>query len=117
MTACCSLLYPACRELIFFSRASCRCAPTSQGYVYNDPACFANQILNHTLVIVGFNLLAPVPYWIARNSWGSAWGDGGYVNMAITGGAGTCGINVMPAIYPVITSECALPLPHKYSRF
>lgn len=77
-----------------------------QGFVYNDPNCFANGILNHNVVVVGFNLLAPLPYWIVRNSWGSSWGEAGYMNLAIAGGAGICGINIVPAIYPVLTSKC-----------
>ena len=41
-------------------------------------------------------------YWIARNSWGTGWGEGGYVRMARTGGGrghrGVCGIAHGPSV-------------------
>jgi C1A family cysteine protease len=50
--------------------------------------------LNHAVVIVGhsidvnFNLA----YWLVRNSWGTGWGEGGYIKIAITeSGYGICG--------------------------
>ena len=83
--------------------------------MYNDPACFANGIVNHNVLVVGYNLAAPVPFWILRNSWGAQWGDGGYMSMAITAmpdpsgtvpaTAGVCGIYTSPALYPVVRGE------------
>ena len=85
--------------------------------MYNDPACFANGIVNHNVLVVGYNLAAPVPFWILRNSWGAQWGDGGHMSMAVAAvedtrgevpvpsGAGVCGIYSSPALYPVIKSE------------
>lgn len=33
-------------------------------------------------------------YWTIQNSWGVGWGDGGFMNMAVTdGGYGVCGMN------------------------
>ncbi|CAI5497984.1 unnamed protein product [Closterium sp. Naga37s-1] len=72
------------------------------GFTYNDPACFANQVVNHAVVVVGYDLLAAPPLWLVRNSWGAGWGDQGYMQLAIAGGSGVCGLNTMPAIYPTI---------------
>ena len=85
---------------------------SSQGYVYRDPACYTYS-LNHAVLVVGYLIagtdhdaprLAP-PFWVIRNSWGTDWGDGGYMRMGIEGGDGICGINVLPPLYPVVKSK------------
>ena len=49
---------------------------------------------NHAVVAVGYNSGASTPYWIVRNSWGSGWGNGGFIWMTQNGGSkGQCGIN------------------------
>lgn len=40
----------------------------------------AGQI-NHAVVVVGYGSLYGEDYWVVRNSWGSGWGQGGYVLM------------------------------------
>ncbi|CAI5973939.1 unnamed protein product [Closterium sp. NIES-64] len=88
-------------------------APSFQEYdglhKYQDPACFTYN-LNHVVLLVGYHLagkdsrfpnMAP-PFWIIRNSWGAAWGDGGHMRMDIQGGDGVCGINTLPGIYPIV---------------
>jgi aminopeptidase C len=45
--------------------------------------------LNHAVVAVGYNN-AGTPYWIVRNSWGTSWGESGYIRMAK--GRNMCGI-------------------------
>ncbi|CAG9325970.1 unnamed protein product [Blepharisma stoltei] len=57
-------------------------------------------VLNHAVNIVGYNNGNNPPYWIVRNSWGSWWGENGYIRIAISGGNGICGVNMMP-MYPV----------------
>lgn len=36
-----------------------------------------------------FCLLGEIPYWIVQNSWGTTWGDQGYVYVKI--GSNICG--------------------------
>ncbi|XP_075982157.1 cathepsin O-like [Anticarsia gemmatalis] len=46
--------------------------------------------LNHAVEIVGYDLTADVPHYIAKNSWGKDFGNGGYINLAI--GSNICGL-------------------------
>ncbi|XP_022306662.2 procathepsin L-like isoform X1 [Crassostrea virginica] len=46
--------------------------------VYDEPQCGSTQV-NHSLVIVGYGILDGKKYWIAKNSWGTSWGDKGYI--------------------------------------
>ena len=52
--------------------------------------------LNHAITLVGYNNTSDQSYWIVRNSWGTDWGENGYIRMAILGGDGVCGINLEP---------------------
>lgn len=46
--------------------------------------------LNHAVELVGYDLSAEVPYYIAKNSWGKDFGNAGYVHLAI--GMNICGL-------------------------
>jgi hypothetical protein len=48
---------------------------------------------NHAIVIVGYSTVTSPNYYIVRNSWGSGWGDNGYIKIGMATGAGICGIN------------------------
>jgi len=60
-----------------------------------DPVFCDTEILNHAVLLVGFgvdkDILRDDPYWIVKNSWGTSWGEDGYVR--IYRGKGVCGIN------------------------
>lgn len=40
---------------------------------------------DHCINVVGYNLGASPPYWIIKNSWGTGWGDGGYLYLEYGG--------------------------------
>lgn len=46
--------------------------------------------LNHAALIVGFDRSGPVPHYIVENSWGSDFGEKGFVRISY--GNNTCGI-------------------------
>jgi C1A family cysteine protease len=56
--------------------------------------CTNNQV-DHSAVIVGYNDVHNPPYWLIKNSWGSTWGENGYIRVAK--GSNQCGITSMPS--------------------
>ncbi|XP_045778492.1 cathepsin O-like isoform X1 [Maniola jurtina] len=46
--------------------------------------------LNHAVQLIGYDLTAEVPHYIAKNSWGKSFGLGGYIHLAV--GSNTCGL-------------------------
>lgn len=59
--------------------------------VYDEPKC-TKGIYNHAMNIVGYGVDADSgkDYWIVRNSWGTSWGEAGYIRFFR--GADTCNI-------------------------
>ncbi|CAK9196942.1 unnamed protein product [Sphagnum troendelagicum] len=66
--------------------------------------------LDHGVLVVGYAASSGLEYWIVKNSWGTGWGQKGYVFMERLGAKnlnGICGINMDPS-YPIKTG----PNPH-----
>uniref|UniRef100_A0A3P8USH7 Cathepsin 12 n=1 Tax=Cynoglossus semilaevis TaxID=244447 RepID=A0A3P8USH7_CYNSE len=67
--------------------------------IYDEPSCNPNN-LSHAVLLVGYGTEGGQDYWIIKNSWGSGWGEGGYMRM-IRDGTNTCGI-ASYALYPIL---------------
>jgi len=52
------------------------------------------ESIDHCVTAVGYSQSASTPYVIVKNSWGTSWGESGYIRIAIQGGgySGLCGI-------------------------
>jgi len=59
------------------------------GGVYSDKSC--SDRLNHAVLATGYGNLDGQDYFEVKNSWGAAWGDAGYINIARNAG-NMCGV-------------------------
>lgn len=58
--------------------------------------------LDHGVTVVGYGASDGQNYWLVKNSWGTGWGESGYIRIkrSVTDKEGTCGIAMEPS-YPV----------------
>ncbi len=61
--------------------------------------------LNHGMVMVGYDVEAPTPYAVLRNSWGERWGDNGYVKVSLEHNGGI----TKAASYPDFATTLSKP--------
>jgi C1A family cysteine protease len=63
--------------------------------IYNNANCGTS--LDHAVLAVGYDTSAG--YIKVKNSWGTTWGESGYIRFALEGnGSGECGIYLQPAV-------------------
>ena len=78
--------------------------------VFHSASC--GTTLDHGVLIVGYGTdtttSPPLDYWIVKNSWGTSWGEGGYIRIARGHpegqNDGVCGIE-LSADYPFLIEK------------
>jgi len=77
------------------------------GGVLTNDACGSQ--LDHGVLVVGYGSLDGQKYWRVKNSWGSVWGDNGYINIerGHNGDGGECGIRKRAA-FPTVRKESSV---------
>jgi len=74
----------------------------SSGILTDAVKCGTN--LDHAVEIIGYGSENGIDYWKVRNSWGTSWGESGYVRIqrsSSTNDAGVCGIAAEPSFISV----------------
>lgn len=75
------------------------------GGILDDVNCFS--VTNHGVTVVGYGVSSTgVAYWIVKNSWGTEFGQSGYIYIKDDGTdtRGICGINEYPS-YAITTTS------------
>jgi len=65
--------------------------------VYYEAACSSSQ-LDHGVLAIGYGTEGTADYWLVKNSWGTNWGQAGFINMSRNRN-NNCGI-ATAAAYP-----------------
>uniref|UniRef100_H3CUT5 Cathepsin S, ortholog 1 n=1 Tax=Tetraodon nigroviridis TaxID=99883 RepID=H3CUT5_TETNG len=70
-----------------------------RGGLYDVPNCNP-KFINHAVLVVGYGTSKGQDFWLVKNSWGTRWGEEGYIRMA-RNKKNLCGIASF-AIYPLL---------------
>ena len=55
--------------------------------------------LDHYVLAIGYGEERGTYYWLVKNSWGSTWGDQGYIKLEMDSYTGACGVQLEPTYF------------------
>lgn len=90
------------QPVVIAIEADTRYFQSYSGGILDSTAC--GTTLDHAVEIIGYGSQNGVDYWIVRNSWGSSWGESGYVRIkktSSTNDIGICGVAAEPSFLNV----------------
>jgi hypothetical protein len=58
--------------------------------------CAPGTSTDHAVTVVGYGTSGGIPFWLIKNSWGSSWGEAGYIRLQR--GVGMCGIGSFASV-------------------
>lgn len=70
-----------------------------RGGLYNVPNCNP-KFINHAVLVVGYGTEKGQDFWLVKNSWGTTWGEDGFIRIA-RNKKNLCGIASF-AVYPTV---------------
>ncbi|OQR89227.1 cysteine protease family C01A, partial [Thraustotheca clavata] len=69
--------------------------PAYKGGVYSCPEINSSDMIDHALLLVGYDSDNNGDYWILKNSYGTSWGVNGFLYLKVDNVI-NCGLNVFP---------------------
>ena len=67
--------------------------------IYDDHECFTDdEHLDHAVLVTGYGTENGKDFWNVKNSWGTGWGDEGYIRFARGNDDNICGVLDVPLI-------------------
>ncbi|CAH0700308.1 unnamed protein product [Spodoptera exigua] len=71
------------------------------GGVMNDQDCNTGEV-NHAILLVGYGTENGMPYWLAKNSWDTVFGENGYIKFPRGDNYNSCGVMNQAMASPII---------------
>ena len=69
-----------------------------KGVVKASSCKATSRSLDHAILAVGWDHDGTTDYAIVKNSWGTSWGEKGYIRLQIDGREGACGVLIEPLL-------------------
>ena len=81
----------------------------SSGIFQCDVELCGNQVddLTAFALLVGYGVQDGTEYFILKNSWGTGWGEAGFMNIISKTGFGESGLNIHPIVVSTINSSAS----------